>query len=163
MSRPTREQVARIREALECVTVDALVTNAHADQLAKELAQALFPEPSTGDAEAEARRRHPDPTDVETGEPVDDWGYEETARQAFIAGAAWQAQQPRETVTTAAELDALPVGSVVEDPFAAIGVRVATGMEPFDWRRVTTAVKGGEHRHRPYLPATVLHRPEETP
>lgn len=63
-----------------------------------------------------------------------------------------------ETVTTAAELDALPVGSVVLDPFAAVCTRVTTGMEPFDWRRVTTAVKGGEHRHAPYLPATVLHR-----
>lgn len=111
---------------------------------------ALIPEPPTGDAEAEAERRYPK-------------RYWQISHPAFVAGAAWQAQRPREVVTTAAELDALPVGSVVMDPFAAVCTRVTTGMEPFDWRRVTTAVKGGEHRHAPYLPATVIHRPEGTP
>ena len=40
-------------------------------------------------ARAEAWHRHPDPVDVETGEPVDDWGFEESARRDFLAGAKW--------------------------------------------------------------------------
>lgn len=40
-------------------------------------------------AYAEAWHRHPDPVDVETGEPVDDWGFEESARRDFLAGAKW--------------------------------------------------------------------------
>lgn len=40
-------------------------------------------------ARAEAERRHPDPVDVETGEPVDDWGFEEQGRRDFLAGAEW--------------------------------------------------------------------------
>lgn len=40
----------------------------------------------------EARRRHPDPVDVITGDPMDDWGYEEVQRLAFIAGAMWAAR-----------------------------------------------------------------------
>lgn len=43
----------------------------------------------TDDARAEAWRRFPDGVDVETGEPVDDYGYPATAREAFIAGAEW--------------------------------------------------------------------------
>lgn len=42
----------------------------------------------------EAWLRYPKPVDVITGEPVDDWGYEEYAREAFIAGAAWAAGSP---------------------------------------------------------------------
>ena len=37
----------------------------------------------------EAWLKYPKPVDVITGEPVDDWGYEEYAREAFIAGATW--------------------------------------------------------------------------
>lgn len=37
----------------------------------------------------EAYRRYPEPTDVLTGEPMDDWGYAECERTAFIAGARW--------------------------------------------------------------------------
>src|SRR5690625_3313198 len=45
----------------------------------------------TDAARAEAWRRFPDGIDVETGEPVDDYGYPATAREAFIAGAEWAA------------------------------------------------------------------------
>lgn len=65
-----------------------------------------------------------------------------------------------EVVATAEELDALPVGSVVLDGYAAVCTRVTTGLASSGWRRVTAAVKGGEHRHGPYLPADVLYRPE---
>lgn len=40
-------------------------------------------------ARAEAWVRHPDPVDVETGEPVDDWGFEEQSRRDFREGAEW--------------------------------------------------------------------------
>ena len=40
-------------------------------------------------ARAEAERRHPDSVDVETGEPVDDWGFEEQGRRDFRDGAEW--------------------------------------------------------------------------
>lgn len=40
-------------------------------------------------ARAEAWRRHPAPVDVETGEPVDDWGLEEQSRRDFREGAEW--------------------------------------------------------------------------
>ena len=42
----------------------------------------------------EAWLRYPKPVDVITGEPVDDWGYEEYAREAFIAGATWASGSP---------------------------------------------------------------------
>ena len=65
-----------------------------------------------------------------------------------------------ETITTAAELDALPLGSIVVDPYAAtcIRARVSVPALPSDWVRVTVAVKGGEHHHRPFLPAEVIRR-----
>ncbi len=61
-------------------------------------------------------------------------------------------------ITTAAELDALPVGSVVIDAFAAacVKARQTEPSMPSDWVRVTTAVKGGEHHHRPFVPGMVV-------
>lgn len=51
-------------------------------------------------ARQEAWRRHPEPVDVATGEPVDDWGYEELGRKAVRDGAEWArtylAQQEQE-------------------------------------------------------------------
>lgn len=56
------------------------------------------PRPSaTDNARAEAWRRFPDGIDVETGEPVDDYGYPATAREAFIAGAEWAAARAETT------------------------------------------------------------------
>ena len=46
-------------------------------------------DPFTDAARAEAWRRHPDSVDIETGEPVDDWGFEEQGRRDFQAGAEW--------------------------------------------------------------------------
>ena len=59
-------------------------------------------------ARAEAWHRHPDPVDVETGEPVDDWGFEESARRDFLAGAKWArahlaAQEPTDAEVEAAK------------------------------------------------------------
>lgn len=69
--------------------------------------------------------------------------------------------EPR-TVTTAEELDALPVGSVVIDAFGAACVLINKSMY-LGWRRCTPAVAGGEHRRGPYLPATVLYEPAPDP
>ena len=65
-----------------------------------------------------------------------------------------------ESITTAADLAALPLGSIVVDPYAATCVRsrVSDPEMPSDWVRVTVAVKGGEHHHRPFLPADVIRR-----
>jgi hypothetical protein len=62
----------------------------------------------------------------------------------------------RPVVTTSAEADALPVGSVALDAFGATCTKLREGV--LGWRRVTPAVAGGEgHWHSPYTPATVLH------
>lgn len=53
-------------------------------------------------ARTEALARLPYPVDVHTGEPVDDWGYEEYAREAFIAGAEWQAERIAQAIDAAA-------------------------------------------------------------
>ena len=60
-------------------------------------------------------------------------------------------------IKTIAERDALPVGSIVIDAYAAtcIRARMSDPAMPLDWVRVTTAVKGGEHHHGPFLPANV--------
>ena len=60
-------------------------------------------------------------------------------------------------IKTIAERDALPVGSIVIDAYAAtcIRARMSDPPAPSDWVRVTTAVKGGEHHHSPFLPADV--------
>ena len=60
-------------------------------------------------------------------------------------------------ITTIAESDALPVGSIVIDAYAATCIRARESDPPLpsDWVRVTTAVKGGEHHHGPFLPADV--------
>lgn len=42
---------------------------------------------------AEAYRRYQGDTDVFTGDPVDDWGYTDCQREAFIAGAEWAVAQ----------------------------------------------------------------------
>lgn len=62
-----------------------------------------------------------------------------------------------EQITSAAERDALPEGSIVIDAYAAtcIRARKSDPSSPFDWVRVTTGVKGHEHHHSPYLPADV--------
>ena len=61
--------------------------------------------------------------------------------------------------TTAEEVDALPLGSVVLDAFGASCTKVRDGL--LGWRRVTPAVANGEgHWHGPYLPATVIHEGE---
>ncbi len=62
-----------------------------------------------------------------------------------------------EQITTIAERDALPVGSIVIDAYAAtcIRARMSDPAMPSDWVRVTSAVKGGEHHHGPLLPADV--------
>lgn len=63
---------------------------------------------ATNDARAEAFKRYDGDTilDENTGEQVshDDWGYAETARQAFIAGAEWASAAL--TPLADAELDA---------------------------------------------------------
>ena len=63
-----------------------------------------------------------------------------------------------EIITTAAELDALPVGSIVIDAFAAacVKARESKPSMPSDWVRVTPAVRGGEHHHRPFVPAVAI-------
>lgn len=64
-------------------------------------------DPFTEAARAEAWRRHPDPVDIETGEPVDDWGFEEQSRRDFQVGAEWgrdyyAAQEPTDAEVEAA-------------------------------------------------------------
>ena len=60
-------------------------------------------------------------------------------------------------ITTLTERDAMPVGTIVIDVYAAtcIRARMSDPPMPSDWVRVTTAVKGGEHHHGPFLPADV--------
>ncbi|WP_280448422.1 hypothetical protein [Nocardia brasiliensis] len=66
---------------------------------------------------------------------------------------------PARVIGEQAELDALPVGSIVSDNFAAGCTRVHP--DPlFGWVRATSAVPGGQHCHAPYLPATVLWEPQ---
>ncbi|MBF6416931.1 hypothetical protein [Nocardia cyriacigeorgica] len=72
--------------------------------------------------------------------------------------AGWR--PPSRVIETAEELEALPIGAAVLDAFAAVCTRVHT--DPvIGWVRATSAVGGGQHRHRPYLPATVLWEPEQ--
>ena len=66
-------------------------------------------DPFTDAARAEAWRRHPDPVDVETGEPVDDWGFEEQGRRDFQAGAEWARTRLAAQEPTAAEVRAAAV------------------------------------------------------
>jgi len=60
-------------------------------------------------------------------------------------------------ITASTERDALPVGSIVTDAFGAtcIRARLSEPSMPSDWVRVTSAVKGGEHHHSPFVPADV--------
>lgn len=69
-------------------------------------------------------------------------------------------RKPR-VITTVEELDALPVGSIVIDAYAATCTRLGSGTSPFNWKRVTTAVRRYAHSHQPYLPAEVIYAPEE--
>lgn len=64
----------------------------------------------TDNARAEAWRRFPDGIDPETGEPVDDYGYPETAREAFIGGAEWAAGRAETTTGAIARGEALAAG-----------------------------------------------------
>lgn len=66
---------------------------------------------------------------------------------------------PARAIREQAELDALPVGSIVSDNVAAGCTRVHP--DPlFGWVRATSAVPGGQHCHAPYLPVTVLWEPQ---
>ena len=65
-------------------------------------------DPFADAARAEAERRHPDSVDVETGEPVDDWGFEEQGRRDFRDGAKCArthlaAQEPTDAEVEAAK------------------------------------------------------------
>ena len=66
------------------------------------------------DARAEAERRFPDGIDVETGEPVDDYGYPATAREAFIGGAVWAASRAVPSDHMATTEDALCAALIAE-------------------------------------------------
>ncbi|MFE2994244.1 hypothetical protein ACFXG4_04835 [Nocardia sp. NPDC059246] len=68
-------------------------------------------------------------------------------------------QASHRIIETASELDALPLGSVVLDFYAAGCTRVHPDRD-FGWVRATSAVKERHHFHRPYLPAIVLWQPE---
>lgn len=89
-------------------------------------------------------------------------GYDDEDRGAHFADVILAAgyRKPR-AITTVEELDELPVGSVVEDAYAAICTLLDADPLPYRWMRVTTSVRGHAHRHSPYLPATVLYTPEE--
>ncbi|MBF6368400.1 hypothetical protein IU433_12330 [Nocardia puris] len=70
------------------------------------------------------------------------------------------AHHPAREITDQAGVDALPIGSVVLDAFAAACTRVHS--DPLmGWVRATSAVPMGRHCHRPYLPVTVLYVPTE--
>lgn len=65
-------------------------------------------------ARQEAWRQHPAPVDVETGEPVDDWGFEERGREDFMAGAEWARtylaqQEPTDAISGAFEKYAITI------------------------------------------------------
>lgn len=103
---------------------------------------------------AVAHERIPEPVDVETGEPMDDWGYADTERQGFIAGAQFMAehvdelarvlQQLHELCTTArnndddslgeveALLDQLPVARLAELTDAGLDKRDAADAAVID-------------------------------
>lgn len=109
-------------------------------------------------ATEEANARYKGDWDEYNQEPVDDWGVAESERRAFVAGAlfAFERCKPR-IITTVEELDALPLWSVVLDPFSAVCVKFHQ-RRPFGWRRMTLAVEDGAgHWHTPFLPATVIH------
>ena len=102
-------------------------------------------------ATEEAIARYDGDVDRETGAAVDDWGYSECQRQAFVAGALFESGRAPRTVTTVEELDALAVGSVVLN---------ANG---YPWRKggrnwYVAGATGGS-RQIPYLPGIVLYEP----
>ena len=72
-------------------------------------------DPFTEAARAEAWRRHPAPVDVETGEPVDDWGFEEQGRRDFREGAEWARTHLAEQEPDTAEVEAA-CGGFYNDP-----------------------------------------------
>lgn len=83
-----------------------------------------------------------------------------TAGQAADAILAAGYRKPRE-VTTAAELDALPVGSVVLD--AEGDAWQDRGYAAFNWCNTTSGMNGGldpELLVSTYGPLTLLHEPE---
>lgn len=66
-----------------------------------------------------------------------------------------------EQITTADALDALPVGSVVLDAYAAICTRIRGAAGHYAWVRATPAIGGGAMHERPYVPLmAVLYRPD---
>lgn len=82
----------------------------------------------------------------------------EEAAEHIATTLGWR--PPARVIETPDELDAMPIGAAVLDAFAAVCTCVHT--DPITgWVRATSAVGGGQHRHRPYLPATVLWEPEQ--
>lgn len=91
---------------------------------------------------------------------------QEAARQLvtpFVDALGDLLRPPVRVIQTPEELDALPVGTIVLDFFAAGCTRVHP--DPVvGWVRATSALPSdrfGHHQHPPYLPAIVLHEPEE--
>ena len=72
-------------------------------------------DPFTEAARVEAWRRHPAPVDVETGEPVDDWGFEELGRKDFMAGAEWARAYLTERCTACGEDPSGPLRPLTTD------------------------------------------------
>lgn len=72
-----------------------------------------------------------------------------------------------ETVNTREEVEALPVMSVVIDAFGAVCTKIRHDADVpgryLEWVRVTTALHRDGYRHyrSPYLPGTVIHRPDD--
>ncbi|MFE2994146.1 hypothetical protein ACFXG4_03930 [Nocardia sp. NPDC059246] len=83
--------------------------------------------------------------------------YDAAAIADDILNAGWR--PPARVIETAEELDALPIGTIVVDAFAASCTRVHD--DPlWKWVRATSAVPWGRHFHPPRLPVTVLWEPE---
>ncbi|TDP29794.1 hypothetical protein [Nocardia ignorata] len=75
-----------------------------------------------------------------------------------IVRAGWR--PPAREITDRAELDALPVGSIVVDFFEAGCTRISTE-PPYGWVRASSALTMGRQYGVPHLPATVLYVPTE--
>ena len=77
-------------------------------------------------------------------------------RSIFDAATAFLAAgytKPR-TISTVEELDALPVGAIVQDAYA-VGCQRTNKWLHHEWERI-----GHANPHGPYLPATVLYEPQ---
>ena len=56
---------------------------------------------------AEAWRRYPEEWDPYNEEAVDDWGYSECQREAFVAGVDWADDNPQPITITLAQSEAI--------------------------------------------------------